>query len=425
MDATGFPVGSLPDLQAPRSGPRRGPGRVVPGFAAAAAVLDDEDFNDPHDPDTEIEDPENILVDDDPSAHPRGLALPAVTGVVVAVGEASAWVGRGDGLWRLPFSGGAERIALPSAGAVRQLASSADGRVIVAALDGAIVRSDDGGARFEPVADAPAGVSRLVVTGGGRAYALAGDELSRLAIGPGDRAVVLHHVADVTACGDGALLLVNGRLTIMPDAPASSIAGRDNQGDDRPDDASPALPPGADRLACSPEGGTWVAYGSALWVSEDRGRSWRVREDVNPAFPIAAVAVTHLSLWVGGRAGLATLPLRTAPAAGAAPRPGFMSAEVAEAALPHRRWWLPALPRIDLGFAMARSNSRRDVRAFVLLSFSFDPGRDARAERRVAAAARASQRWQVAGRQQAGATDPSALDPVVIEEREATSRLLD
>src|SRR3569623_745141 len=69
----------------------------------------------------------------------------------LAVGGAGAWGGRGDGRWRVPFAGGAERVALPVAGPVRQVASSADGRVVVAALDGAMLRSDDGGGRFQDI----------------------------------------------------------------------------------------------------------------------------------------------------------------------------------------------------------------------------------------------------------------------------------
>src|SRR3569832_1325893 len=60
MDATGFPVGRLPAANTQtRPSPRRR-GRAAGGFATAAGVLDDDDFNDPYDTNTANEEPENI-----------------------------------------------------------------------------------------------------------------------------------------------------------------------------------------------------------------------------------------------------------------------------------------------------------------------------------------------------------------------------
>ena len=84
------------------------------------------------------------------------------------------------------------------------------------------------------------------------------------------------------------------------------------------------------------------------------------------------------------------------------------------------------MPSVELGFATAQSNARREVRAFVLLSFTFDPRRATRAERqldpegREAQAREQTQRWLTRDHR----VDPR-LDPVAAEERDATLRLLD
>ena len=252
--------------------------------------------------------------------------------------------------------------------------------------------------------------------------------MRRLRAGAPDRDVVYQHFEDVTTCGNEALALWNRRLAVL----AGTVASRDDERDDFAADlslvpAGPMVPPGAERVACSPDGAVWVAYGAALWISHDRGQSWQARPDVSATFPIASVAVTRLALWVAGPAGLAVLPLHEAAASlHAAPsRPSFRLSAV-EGSPPRWRWWLAALPRVDLGFASARSTTRRDLRAFVLLSFAFDPQRDVRAERQVAENARAARRREAAQKAQLQREgEDSALDPIAVEERDATSRLLD
>ena len=419
MDATGFPLGrrGRPGRRAPARSRR--PAGTSSGFASAAGVLGDDDFNDPHDVDSEIEDPENLLVEDDGPAHRRGRAGPVVAGMALAVGGGTAWVGGGDGLWRLSFAGSAERVALPAAGPIRHVAASADGRVIVAALDGAILRSDDGGARFQRLPEAPERVTRLAVTDGGQAYALAGQRLWQL--GRGELVQTIPRNAyDVTACGSEALALVEGQPVVLNGLPPSRAdeGGAAQLAAQR----SPTVPPGAERVACSPDGALWVAYGAALWVSADGGRSWNAREDVTAASSIAAVAVTRTALWVASEAGLAVLPLREAASAPPAPSAGTGWPSDGGTCLPHWRWWLAALPRIDVGFATARSTSRRDVRAFVMLSFDFDWRREVRAERELEGAARAAER-------RAAVRPPAPVgqgwDALAMEERDAVARLLD
>jgi hypothetical protein len=87
---------------------------------------------------------------------------------------------------------------------------------------------------------------------------------------------------------------------------------------------------------------------------------------------------------------------------------------------------MAALPRVDVGFATAESNTRRDVRAFVLLSFAFDPDRASRAQRQLEAGVRAAERrseppsWLAQG-----SPDEDGLEPLATEERAAVSRLLE
>jgi len=432
MDGTGFPLGRFARTGEPAQGGPRRRARRGTGFAAAG-VLADDDFNDPHDPDSEIEDPENILVDDAAPARRRARAVPPASGVAFGVGGSVVWVGRDDGLWRLSLEGGGvERAALPAAGPVRQVAASADGRVVVAALDGVVVRSDDGGTRFGRLPDPPVAGSRLVLTGAGHAYLLAGGGLFRLEESGPAIEVISHDAEDATACGSVALAVVARRVIVVS---AAGPSPGDGPGEHQAgDDERREVPAGAHRLACSPDGTTWVAYGAALWISADRGRTWTARDDLGATSPVAAVAVTPGALWVASGAGLAVLPLHASSPSPSLPPAKATSGASAPAVFPtgadplpvaRWRWWMFALPRVDLDFATARSSTRREVRAFVLFSFTFDPRRDTRAERRLAADARTAERREAAQRGLARSAAGRDPDPIAAEERDAVARLLD
>jgi len=428
IDASGFPVRRFARESKPSRASLRRQARAGTGFPAAG-VMDDGDFNDPHDPDSEIEDADNILVGDPPPAHRRAGVMAANAAVSLAAGRDSLWVGRADGLWRLSAEGRAERVALPAAGPVRRLTAGAEGRVIVAALDGGVVRSDDGGARFHLLAEAPGAVTSLAVTGSGHAYALTGEGVVRLESGSPPQ-LVSRGGGDLTACGNDALALVERWLVVVSRADRSPA---DERAKDQRDPERTIAPPGVERLACSPDGTTWVAFGAALWVSDDRGHNWTARDDLGSAFPIAAVAVGPAALWVAGPGGLALLPLRApspSPACGAARpfRGPTVRADAADHGLPagHSPWWLAALPRLDLDLTTARSSTRHEVRAFVLLSFTFDPRRDSGAERRLEALARAAERRASAQRALEGTVPGGGeLDRIATEERDAVARLLD
>ena len=431
LDETGFPTARFLRTGAPLLPPshRRQVHRAG-GFAAAAGVLDDGDFNDPHDPDSEVEDAENILVEDDAPTHRPSRSPPGQAGVAVAVGGAFAWLGREDGLWRIPFRGGSEKVALPAGGPVHGVAASPGGRVVAAALDDGLAWSNDGGHRFERIAGVPVRVTRMAVTDSGRVYALARGGLHRFGSGATAGDLLVPDAEDVVPCGDGALALAHHRIVVLA-GPASGEpeTNQTTDGATEVPQAGPLVPPGANRLACAPDGALWIAYGAALWTSADRGQSWTPRDDLSVTFAIGAVSVTRRSLWVASGAGLAVLPLRPGDGAG-------LGGAVASSPLaslggdvpprPRWRWWLAAFPSVELGFATARSNTRRDVRAFVLLSFTFDPHRSLRAERQLEAETRDAQARDQAQRWLT--RDMRAelrLDPVAAEERDATLRLLD
>jgi len=440
IDATGFPLRRFPRESRPSAVAPRRHARSRSGFPAAG-VLDDGDFNDPHDPDSEIEDADNILVEDPPPARRHASARPSTAAVSLAAGEDALWVGREDGLWRLSLAGAAERVALPAAGPVRRLATGAKGRVIVAALDGGVVRSDDGGAHFDRLPEAAVTMTGLAVTESGQAYALAAEGVLRLESGAAAQ-LIAPRAGELTACGNEALALVERWLVVVSGSGLSPANERAESQRDRERDpgrnpgCNPGwsmAPPGVERLACSPDGSTWVAYGAALWVSDDRGHTWTARDDLGSAFPITAVAVGPAALWVAGGGGLALLPLRApspCPASGA--RPPFTGpsarGDVADHRLPvgHCPWWLAALPRVDLDLTTARSSTRHELRAFVLLTFTLDPRRDAGAERRLEALARAAERRASAQRGLAETVAGGGeRDPIAGEERDAVARLLE
>lgn len=405
-----FPVRGAP----PVASGRRSRRREATGFAAAAGVLGDDDFDDPHDADDAVEDPVNITVADDASARRRPARAAAPPLVVLAAGGPNAWVGRGDGLWRVSFrGGGATRVAGP----VRALAAAPGGSPIVVASGDGLAWSDDGGEHFERSAGGEAAARGLAVTASGRVFTLDRGGLRRVRVRTGDRPRVAPLVAgatDAVGCGSAALILSRDRLMLWPDGQDDAIEG-------------PPAPPGAAHVACGDDGAIWVAYGPALWLSADRGRSWTRRLDA-PASPLAAVAVTRTALWVAGPAGLVRLPLGEDGQGPLVARPAPRPAPAALDLPPARRWswWVSALPRVDIGFATARSSTRRDVRAFLLLSFALGGGRDAMVARRLDEEAAAARRSAETRRLLAsGAPREAPDDPIGAEERDATLRLLE
>jgi hypothetical protein len=372
LDGEGFPLrGFALGQPPPRARARRGGERD--GFAAAAGVLSDGDFNDAYDPDSDVEDPENILVEDDAATkRARPDRRTPSTVVALAVAGKLAWMGRADGLWRAELEGERTTRVLPEvSGPIHAVAVGVDGRTVVAASDQGLFRSRDEGETFQRVASLDGAVARLAVTASGVALVLDGRGLRRIGA---DQTVAqpvpLLDANDVSACGDVALVLSGGRLFAIADGGAGEPTALDGTG-----------PPDAQRITCSPDGALWVGYRPGLWTSIDQGRSWVARDDLPPA-PVADVSVTKRSLWLAGPSGLVVLPrvpvIQPPPLAGASRE----LLPVSRVRPPSWHWWLPALPRVDLGFASAQSSTRHDVRAFLLVTFSFDGHRALLADRR-------------------------------------------
>jgi hypothetical protein len=89
-------------------------------------------------------------------------------------------------------------------------------------------------------------------------------------------------------------------------------------------------------------------------------------------------------------------------------------------------WWAAILPRIDIGFADARAGERREVRAFVLLTFMLDGERGWARERRRLAFEDAGWRRATLGMLVSLAHPPaSGCDPIDQEERAALAHVLE
>jgi hypothetical protein len=184
--------------------------------------------------------------------------------------------------------------------------------------------------------------------------------------------VDLPDATEVTACGSEVVVREGGWLTAIDDR-----GDTDRILDVAGDLVTPAVldrqaaPPETERLVCSADGGLWLSFQPRLWVSVDRGRSWAAREEPSPA-PVTAVAITRQRIWLGGAAGLYGLPIEAGSALVQARSPANKGMLSVDDRVPAWRWWMSVLPRIDLDFAVARSSSRRDVRAFFLLTFLLD-----------------------------------------------------
>lgn len=361
LDAAGFPVRRL-GLNDPLAGKRRRRKAHRDGFAAAAGVLDDGEFNDPSDPDSDIEDPENILVEDEVVRQRHAQEGEPLSEAGLAAGGRVAWIGRADGLWRVDADGNAGALAISAGGgAIRKVAASPSGSWVAAASDHQLFRSRDGGDTFDAVLSLIGPVRSLAVTPPGSVFVIDGLGLRRLRSNDAEAQLIEPSGAtEVTACGTQAVARAGQWLfTIGEGSDLDGVFDRR------------AAPPETERVACSADGSLWLGFQPALWMSLDQGQSWSSRSDLQP-LPTTSIAITSGWVWVGGSAGLLGLRRDLAREPPEPPEPRQLPREdVGPANCPPRswRWWMSALPRIDIGFAVARSLSRRDVRAFFLLTF--------------------------------------------------------
>jgi hypothetical protein len=351
-------------------------GGLGPGAASWGIGIDDDDGDDDDGGGAGAFDP------GEPGMVRRAVRDPALEGtgapgqaLALAVGAGRIWSGGAGGLWRIEVANGGSAVrVIPQAGdGVRAVACDHGGRAVAAVVAGRLLVSRDGGDRFDALAPVAGRARSLAVGAGGDVLLIDAAGIRRGSGGAdaplGSLAVIdLADPLDVVACGAGAVALAGGAVYDLgagETAAAVATAGPRRLG---------SAPPGAGRLACTPDGRWLLAAGTGLWTSDDRGRTWSTRSDA-PAVAVTSLAATAAAIWVGGSSGLWRLPLREPrrPTAAYAPRrpppQGFDGPPPSPASW---RWWHAVLPRLDLSASWSRLETRRDFRALLLATFTFD-----------------------------------------------------
>ncbi|HEY8925241.1 MAG TPA: hypothetical protein VIU64_12725, partial [Polyangia bacterium] len=260
---------------------------VADAFLIGAGVPADDDFNDPYDVDSEVEDPTNVLRGDGSPERRAGRAGSgeADSVVVLAAGGHTAWFARSDGLLRalIDESTPPERLGGSSAEPWSALAASHDGRWLAGVRGGWMVRSEDGGETFDSIGPVAGPVARLAVTDQGDILLVDGHGAHRVGGPTPETASAWPGALDACVSGGSAVVLAERALVIAqppvrPSGPggeagrsASNLRALTTQG--RKEAERLPLPEDVDRLACDGRGGSWAIGGSSLWTSPDAGRS--------------------------------------------------------------------------------------------------------------------------------------------------------
>lgn len=284
----------------------------------------------------------------------------------------------------------------------------------------------------------------------------------RIGAGPPHPVWAWRTAVDACAGERDTVLLVGGRLAIVD---STAPARADGAGAGLSRSNLPArievegtlaeqvvLPEEVERLACDGPAMNLAAGGTSLWTSSDAGRTWSRRSELPPV-AAAALAVAHGAAWVATRAGLWRVPIERPlgtsgerwpppsperpigeghagqPATLSSPsRPAHPMAPFIDLSLDARQpsWWAAALPRVDLAFTWATAIGRRDVRAFVLLSFAIgrDSGR-ALMHRRLMRQVRRRRSELGSAALALSAASRASLDPIDADERDALVRILE
>ncbi|MES1158193.1 MAG: hypothetical protein ABUL67_03740 [Haliangium ochraceum] len=437
-DVGGTPVRTLWPAQAAPPAPHghANAAVAVPGVTADSgwtAPYDPDDAEPQDDPGLANETTPRIstraragMTDKDPGsrgwwAGPRGR-------VVIAAAGASGWIGRADGLWRIDLaSGEAARVFCGADGGVRAVGVSSDGRTLAVTDGGRLWRSRDGGLTFEVTGAFVTGSPRgLAATRGGNVVVVdaTGARIIR-AGGFAPESVGILGASDVVACGSGAVILSPSGLHGLWDASG-------------PTALEPiTTPPGTDRMTCGAGGARWwVRAAAGIFTSTDRGQTWLPGVDPGAAvaIPALAMAATDGGIWLATAAGLTFVAAgdgggphggrrwshERPPTPVTAPVEAWSSPDVAP------RWWWFGLPRIDLSFTSAQTTLRREIRGFVMATFTL--GRPGPAAARAAALARELARRRRADEQARAAwlmrAVDTAADPTFEEQRQAFLRIL-
>ena len=363
------------------------------------------------------------------------------------------WVGGAAGLWEIDLESGAvQRRLVGSSGRVQAVAASASGDVVAVARGSELYRSDDGGRTFELVtgARAPGGAALAVMNDGAILLLDPGSGTVGVAgTGPGasdaGAALPVEGATAIAACGEGAIILgTAGVYVTRPVHGGSRAAGSVTI--ERVADA----PVGATRIACGLMGTPWLVSGQALLLADCHERIWKPVRAVSGE--ITAIALSGDTPWVATTTGLwatslmSTSATRPGEAEGAGKSSTGQHADVADGAsvrssptpsstristrsFPHAVWWNCLLPRVDAVVASARSATRRDWRAVIVLTF-----RLGRTEPPPFTTARLHQASQASG----GARPPDGGDtlaravprvgeddPISVDEEAAVTRILE
>jgi hypothetical protein len=326
----------------------------------AEAILDHFDVSE-FDRDSDYAD--DLLYDERTLAQRRRARLESLS--LPVVGEASpAMAASKDGIW-IARGLGVFRVA-PDGGVVRELgrefheqALAVTGRRVLAAeADGHALLSLQGGG-WRPVELANfAGKIALAASGQRWAWlrsdgiAWASEAGSAQMLLPGRGGV------DLVYCGETLLALLADSVLAIPASGAPETRARDIR---------------AQRLLCSADATMpWLAVAESLLLSVDEGRHWETV--VTPAGAVVTdVAASAHHLWLATSAGLFFSSQGQAPAPSLQP-----AAKLSRGRARGGRGlasWLTFLPKVSVRASAAFSTGSRELEAFALAAFPFDPPR--------------------------------------------------
>jgi hypothetical protein len=340
----------------------------------------------------------------------------------VAVGDRHAWIGRGDGLWRLGLDDDVLIREILGSQGVTAVAASADGRVVAAVASGHLERSMDGGDTFTRGAEL-SGRTRNIAACSTGAILFWDDSGPRLAVpgGVGAQPVDEHLpriVQDAIACGEHFAVVAENRVVDF-DPQLSPPTG-----------PPVALPVGARRVLCL-SGDTRIAYGDGIWTTADRGTHWTPRDSAGPG-AIRTMTRVGEFLWSGTSSGIWALPVTAVAASSRAPSGDASAARrTARSTMPAGlsgygsagvRLWRMFLPRVSASFAAWQAPDHASLVGLVTATFTLDPTPLARATRDRLTSVYVDRQleWLDAARHVQPA---SPSDPIILEEEQALARM--
>ena len=294
----------------------------------------------------------------------------------IAVGKQFAWLGRGDGLWRIDLRDGT-RMRLPEpSGMVGAVSVSPDGAFLVVAIAGRVLLSADKGASFRELGTYAGRRVILAVESSGLVAFIDANGIhtsATLAVTPATSVSSgAFEIKGLAACPEGILAWSQSALfRIVPGDEAARTEGLG------------PLPPGSHKIFCGTRGDVF-AYGTNLWRRTRETHAWS-RLSFGPG-EIRSLAQAGRLLWVANQTGALPIRLvdlvnppenspddvqnkhqRTVAIVLTAPRrvPGFDAYWVP--------WWHVLLPRIDLKVWAMHRPSQLAFGVLAFATFTLDP----------------------------------------------------